>query len=460
MQTALNYSQNPTPQSMAYGLASLGRYGDSYMVHAAEGETVIPAEILLANPQLKADLFRQMQMMGIKDPNRYVVGNTLNSLNPVTGQPEFFFKKLFKAFKAVAPVIFAAIGDRIAPGLGGIIGAAGGTKFQGGSWKDAFGAAATTYGLQTLRGGLQGYGDEAQGGFLGGATAAAQRPFQAGQAMFSDWGGPTNPIAQGFLGPLVTPSGAEQFRALGYGDQFYPQYRTAAEMASRPGELADIKTELYEEFRDQLSPSTPVTSDFTPVVQSDYKFTPPPRKGLGKGVDMKSILPPELTGATTPTPWYQQPLLAEVGLPLAGQLIFGEDDGDGGDEGDARLRGDPAYAEYIRSQGEIPGSEAFYEARRGAGISRGTLTAKQLAVTTGLSEEQAQAFLDRKYGRLAAGGGEITGAGTGTSDSIPARLSDGEFVMTADAVRGAGNGSRDLGAARMYDLMSQFERTV
>jgi len=49
------------------------------------------------------------------------------------------------------------------------------------------------------------------------------------------------------------------------------------------------------------------------------------------------------------------------------------------------------------------------------------------------------------------------GAGTGTSDSIPARLSDGEFVMTADAVRGAGNGSRDLGAARMYDLMSRFE---
>ena len=59
--------------------------------------------------------------------------------------------------------------------------------------------------------------------------------------------------------------------------------------------------------------------------------------------------------------------------------------------------------------------------------------------------------------RNAAGGGEIMGAGTGTSDSIPARLSDGEFVMTADAVRGAGNGSRDLGAARMYDLMSQFE---
>ena len=58
---------------------------------------------------------------------------------------------------------------------------------------------------------------------------------------------------------------------------------------------------------------------------------------------------------------------------------------------------------------------------------------------------------------LAAGGGEIKGPGTGTSDSIPANLSDGEFVMTAEAVRNAGGGNRNLGAARMYDLMSRFE---
>ena len=55
-------------------------------------------------------------------------------------------------------------------------------------------------------------------------------------------------------------------------------------------------------------------------------------------------------------------------------------------------------------------------------------------------------------------GGEVTGPGTGTSDSVPARLSDGEFVVTAKAVRGAGGGNRDLGAARMYDMMSQLER--
>ena len=71
---------------------------------------------------------------------------------------------------------------------------------------------------------------------------------------------------------------------------------------------------------------------------------------------------------------------------------------------------------------------------------------------------------------MRAQGGYIEGPGTGTSDSIPAAiyqdggrvqeaaLSDGEFVMTEAAVRGAGNGDRDAGAAKMYQMMDQFER--
>ena len=55
-------------------------------------------------------------------------------------------------------------------------------------------------------------------------------------------------------------------------------------------------------------------------------------------------------------------------------------------------------------------------------------------------------------------GGHLKGPGTGTSDSIPAKLSDGEFVMTAKAVRGAGKGSREAGARKMYALMHQFEK--
>ena len=63
-------------------------------------------------------------------------------------------------------------------------------------------------------------------------------------------------------------------------------------------------------------------------------------------------------------------------------------------------------------------------------------------------------------GDVHAGGGEVDGPGTGTSDSVPARLSDGEFVLTAKAVRGAGGGDRDIGAARLYDMMSELEATA
>ena len=82
--------------------------------------------------------------------------------------------------------------------------------------------------------------------------------------------------------------------------------------------------------------------------------------------------------------------------------------------------GDPSYAEGAKQFGE------FYKQRR---------------ETVGLND-----------------GGEIVGPGTGTSDSVPALLSDGEFVMTAKAVRNAGGGNREKGAAKMYALMNKLEK--
>ena len=76
------------------------------------------------------------------------------------------------------------------------------------------------------------------------------------------------------------------------------------------------------------------------------------------------------------------------------------------------------------------------------------------------------------YPLAAAEGGYIQGPGTGRSDSIDAgifqngqkvqeaRLSDGEFVMTERAVRGMGNGDREKGAARMYEIMKKYERVA
>jgi len=54
-------------------------------------------------------------------------------------------------------------------------------------------------------------------------------------------------------------------------------------------------------------------------------------------------------------------------------------------------------------------------------------------------------------------GGESVGPGTGTSDDIPAMLSDGEFVMTAKANLGAGSVGLKKGKGGIMELVPQGE---
>lgn len=202
-------------KAVADHLAEYGRYEDTYMVHAAEGETVVPMAVFDENPRLKESLFRQMRSMGI-DPERYVVGSELNSINPVTGQPEFFLKKLFrgikkaiksvvKVVKKVAPIVLS-IGLAMTP-LGPILGAAAGsgigTLVQGGSLKDAFKNAliggavggltsGITGGVQSVRAGgtfTSGFGEGVRGA-LPGAREAAREAITADLAKQAQTGDP------------------------------------------------------------------------------------------------------------------------------------------------------------------------------------------------------------------------------------------------------------------------------
>ena len=453
---------NHSPQTLAHGLASLGRYGDTYMVHAAEGETVIPAEILQANPRLKADLFRQMQMMGIKDPNRYVVGSSLNSLNPVTGQPEFFYKKVFKAFKSVLPIIGAAVANRIAPGLGSV-GAGLGTFAQGKSLGDSLKAMAYTYGTETLGRGIGSLKDP-DVGFFDATFDAAKRPFQAASNLFST--GTDNPLAQGMFGqylPGKLGESAQKFQALNYPDQFYPQYRTAEEMAPRQKELADFWSN-QEAFINRPDATNLITQSEIDL-NKPYSAQDARAFSQAQPLDISEIkaqadMAPFMKQPSAP--FYKQPLFYETVGPVAAAALLEEDPDEEGiiSAEDARELGDKEYLDYQTYRSAAPGSERE-KARRAAGITP-AIDARRIAQSMGISLEAAESYLESMYGgdagfRNVAGGGEIMGPGTGTSDSIPARLSDGEFVMTADAVRGAGNGNRNVGAARMYDLMSQFE---
>ena len=55
------------------------------------------------------------------------------------------------------------------------------------------------------------------------------------------------------------------------------------------------------------------------------------------------------------------------------------------------------------------------------------------------------------------GGGFVPMGKAEKADDVPARLSRNEFVMTADAVRSAGDGDIDRGADKMYATMKKLE---
>ena len=107
-------------KQVADKIAEFGRNEDTYIVHAAHGETVVPMEVLDADPRLKARLFNQMKDMGI-EPERYVVGSELNSINPVTGQPEFFIKKLGSAIWKGVKKVFRTAAQIVLPIVGGMM---------------------------------------------------------------------------------------------------------------------------------------------------------------------------------------------------------------------------------------------------------------------------------------------------------------------------------------------------
>ena len=169
--------------------------------------------------------------------------------------------------------------------------------------------------------------------------------------------------------------------------------------------------------------------------------------------------------------------------PLAG--LFGTGAGGAGAQGAARVITQGAtqgaaqggLGTFLGNMAQSPLVMAsLMEATQPRGPIMSELQQRQMATGERLPDYRGTAAPDYRYGGTQprmqgyAMGGYIEGPGTGTSDSIPAKiyqnggpvqeamLSDGEFVMTADAVRGAGGGDRAKGAAKMYEMMSRLER--
>ena len=370
-------------KSFVSKIGGLGRYEDTYMVHAAEGETVVPMEVLDRNPLLKKRLFKTMMDMGI-EPGRYIVGNDLNSKNPVTGQPEFFLKKIISQIRKAMPgdsekylgaLAGMATGN---PWLGAIAGGVG-SGMEG-----AIGGGLMGYrspGIAGLGRGAFGYGGANKAGavnlsnlFGQGAEGAAG---DAWEQMFLGTGG-----KDGDKSGIIGKGG--RFFGMGGGDE-----TTLEETAKR---LADAKGG---------------DASWVDYIGEAEKLT----KAKGAVLGGMSI-----SEAAT---MYG---LGTVGIGALIQMTS--------DDEDVGVKRDP-YETHGLS----------YE-----NILNPKLTYGQPSVV--MAEGGILDLQD---------GGESKGPGTGTSDSIPAMLSDGEFVMTADAVRGAGGGDRREGARKMYEAMDRLE---
>jgi len=79
------------------------------------------------------------------------------------------------------------------------------------------------------------------------------------------------------------------------------------------------------------------------------------------------------------------------------------------------------------------------------------------AMPTGVMRANKAGTIERDYRET---GGFVPVGIKEKADDVPAMLSKNEFVMTADAVRGIGDGNIEKGAQRLYDQMKQAEKRV
>tara|TARA_R100000805_G_C3623991_1_gene130519 strand:- start:1046 stop:2452 length:1407 start_codon:yes stop_codon:yes gene_type:complete len=440
-------------------LSEFGRNGDTYVVHAKEGETVIPMEVLDNNPRLKKMLFQQMRELDL-DPARYIVGNELNSINPVTGQPEFFLKKLFKGLKKIvkkvapivlpiaAPFLLPTMPMFLATGLGSLAGG----LVAGQRPQDALKNAV-------IAGGLAGLGNMAfgQGGFGASGIEAGitkgqydvRNLFSGGESSNITTTLPTKAnigtttqtsLPKGTVGSLQ-PRDSSLLQVGGDPTLGIDELRASVTAPKETGILDSIK-ELGGKakgiYDDYISPSRQSIQPTTDEIIKSAQATAKGELDLAKklGIDLTKDRKADILMKAVKTAKADlAPSALEKFAPLtgiAGLTLYGLD-----------KSGLPIFT--------VPDQETGQET---------FITGKDLLEMYPEDFRLRNFYGQNPYYLNRADGGEIVGPGTSTSDSIPAMLSDGEFVMNARAVQGAGGGDRKEGAKRMYAMMKRFEKVA
>ena len=460
------------------GIARLGRNEDNYLAHVAQGEMVVPPVI---TPETRQRLEQEMMNMGL-DPNEYTVGDGM-SINPITGNPEFgFLKKIAKGLKKVvkkiAPIAAVIPGPwqgpaimynrgkavvNIAKGEGGIgdlmTAFTPNKAFTGGKTGNIFGNTK-----EFFTKGADGVGFF---GNLGKGIGSLKN--KAGEFIFSGeddtnlfgnirnmFTGGKQPTMEELADDPLYADRIARMKSMGY---------TEAEMMEELGAEIMQNTSSGNLFSNIFKGGTPDSiKSIEDMIKSGGSFFGDGKGGLGnagiaglagligkmaydEAKDFKGV---PLTPLTTTDQLGRYNIAAEV----------------------ARQKGE-----------EMPSRVEF-------GLNPSTLPVLQGGKPRAAAQGGIMAFAQGGAVAMANGGeppidpanfpvknGQIDGPGTETSDDIPAMLSDGEFVMTAKAVKGAGgfdmndsngivtltpNGapSRDSGTRVMYKLMEHFGGTA
>lgn len=482
-----------------------GRMNDTTIGHLSEGEAVIPAEVLEANPSAAQSLDETMMQMGI-DPDSRIVDTTgeitgIASINPETGLQEFgigsaFQKLRRKVLKPVAKVAAVIPGPWQAPAI-------------------IYNKAEAGYNIAKGEGGIGDLMTLGAGGTqkVGGKGGAFERVMSGdfvkeggGTSFFDSAGKALRNIGtvDGKFAPLQYGRNiAETFRddqvggyfgLLGGGEQEYviQEGDTLTDIANKSGMSVDELAKLNDiSNKDQIFVGNklkiPTKGGTNPLIKAIGNPL-----GFGGADDLK-----EAYGLGTQVD-SKGNIINQGGMGMGGKFALA---------GLAGLLGKLAYEEQKKQKGvpltPLTTMDALGRYNIESEIARRTGEAMPSRVEFGLTAEGLPALsggmprMARDGGIMAfaqggavamqEGGeppinmadfprknGEIDGPGTGTSDDIPAMLSDGEFVMTAKAVENAGsydmsaengivtlspNGGsdRESGTRIMYKLMNHFE---
>jgi len=433
--------------NVARRMASYGRYGDDLVAHVETGEIVVPKRLIEKSPELKESIFQHLRDQGVTDPERYVVGSSDNSINPETGLREFgFFSNIFNSvknvLKSVAGVALPILGSMVfGPIYGAALGQGVATLIQGGNIGDALKSGLTA-------GAIGGLGSFASGAFKGGMSGGIASLGKA--ARFSNLG-------QGFknIGNVLQPGG-------------FKKAFNMQNMAEGPSTAESSSSELFKTATDALDPGRFKTAQIEAKTFAENKLIERYGKPFAELTDLQQqeVLKVGTSAFEEAAPSFLRKYGPMAAVGTAGAAALGafktpEQEDIDSETGQDLIDANPE--KYLVQNLDVVPSEGPYEVP--------TIYTDGLANVDPLNSDvnpyrRKKSVFEEDYVTTAADGGQIFPRRTGgimpsegvpDEDSVRAMVMPGEFIMTTDAVKGAGGGDLKKGIQNMYSVMRNLE---